>query len=125
MNASVRPNYSPFNLHWPSCLQRFVHRVEDYWKIIGMNQFLEGALCSSKPTWRQTIHCLQFRRPDVHARLHIPFEGANASNLLRQSQPFLAGTQRLLCITQFSNVGASSKPTSNSSIRISDRHDAG
>src|SRR5882672_7126974 len=57
-----------------------------------MNQILEkGCRGSLKAARLQTVHCLHFCCPSNNSRPNVPFKGSNASRLLCESQPFLAG----------------------------------
>ena len=61
-----------------------------------MNQIFESLLCSTEAAHRQTVNCLQFRRPSIYPCPNIPLKSSHAGSLLCQSQPFLAGMHYLL-----------------------------
>jgi hypothetical protein len=76
------------NLTW--IRQRTLNQLDDLSPIIGMNPIFESGLRSAKSARRQTVHCLQFRRPSIHPRPNIQFKGPDAGGLLCQSQPLFA-----------------------------------
>src|ERR1700741_562131 len=104
MNAPVSPDHPPFTLSWLSAFHRGVSQLDDSCAVIGVNQILKSRLCSGKGTGLQAIHCLQFGSPSVHACLDIPLKTANVSNLLRQSQPFLAKSECLFAMLALGDV---------------------
>src|SRR4051794_23352210 len=104
MNTSVGPEHAPFSGGRYSSLQRCVSQTQDLYPIIRVKQIFPISLGTAKaPRW-QTVHCFQFRCPGINSRPNIRLETSNASSLLRQSQPFLAGTQRLFRLFAPSNV---------------------
>src|SRR6266699_6132232 len=96
MNAPVSPDHPPFTLSWLSAFHRGVNQLDDSCAVIGVNEILECSLCPAKTARRQTVHCLQFRRPSIHSSPNIPVKSSHAGSLLCQSQPFLAGVYYLL-----------------------------